>query len=100
MLAGGTALGTVAGVISLSATSAARSACAGNQCPPVSWDDLHGARTSAIISDVGFAFAGVGLVALVASFFVEPKAAEAPRNTSLSIVPLVGPGNASISGTF
>jgi len=70
----GVVAGTVSGVVSLSATSSAKQYCDGGRCGSASAGDLQSAETTATISDIGFATAGVGAVAFLLSFaFPTPK---------------------------
>jgi hypothetical protein len=101
----GVGTGTVAGVMSLSATKSAKAACPGGQCPPSAWGDLHTAQTTATISDIGFVVAGVGAAAFVTSFLLggsggPSKDPDPPAPTAIRVEPWVGLPGAGIVGVF
>lgn len=93
--AAGLAVGSVAGILSLSKTSDATKDCVGNECPRSAQPDLDSANTLATVSNVGFAIAIVGAAVGVVGLFVlrpapEPKAASA----RITFTP------AGVAGTF
>jgi hypothetical protein len=96
--AAGIAVGSVAGVISLTKTANAKEHCQDARCQPVASDDIESARTWATVSNVGFAVgiagAAVGVYALVTSD-KERSAAKARR-----IEPLVGARFLGVRGAF
>jgi hypothetical protein len=97
----GVGAGAVAGIMSMSSTKAAKAGCQDGQCPPSTWGDLHDARTTATISDVGFVVGGVGVVALVASFFFGAPKDPAPPNTAgIRVEPWIGARSAGVAGAF
>jgi hypothetical protein len=65
LAAAGVVAGTVAGVLSLTKTSAVKSSggCSGNVCGPTEYSDISSARSMATISNISFVAAGVGAVA-------------------------------------
>jgi hypothetical protein len=97
----GVGVGTVTGIMSMSSTKAARANCQDGQCPPSTFGDLHDARTTATISDVGFVVGGVGVVALVTSFLIgTPKDPPPPSTAGVRVEPWVGVRSAGIAGAF
>lgn len=72
--AAGLAVGTVAGLMAMSQSEAIKSDCQGNVCPSRLEDDGRSAETTALVSTVGFAVAGVGIGAGVLFLALEPSA--------------------------
>jgi hypothetical protein len=95
----GIVAGTVTGIISLSAASAAKQGCTSHQCPPSTWSDLDRAQATATISTVSFIVAGVGLGALGVSLLLPaqraPNTAGVPR-----VEPWISAASAGVRGTF
>ncbi len=96
--AAGIAVGSVAGLMSLSKASDAKDQCRENQCPPSASDDIDGAKTLATVSNVGF---GVGIAGVAVGVYAlvtagrERTAAGARR-----IEPLVGARFVGVRGAF
>ena len=90
-------LGSIEGISTLS------SSCAGGKlCPP---DDHSSANSTATIADVAFIVAGLGVVGGIALILTAPSAAssQAPASSARStftLSPRLGPGWASLTGTF
>lgn len=97
----GAGVGATTGIVSLSSTHAAAAHCQVGQCPPSTWGDLNTAHTTATISDVAFAAAGVGVLAFVSSFFFTTSSpVQPPPTAAVRVVPWVGPTTAGVSATF
>jgi hypothetical protein len=98
----GLVLGTITGILSLGAVSAAKKTCAANgACPPSAQPDLDRSLTLANISNVGFgagiAFVGLGVVGLVLTPRSSANAVSAPT-AGVALVPLSS--GAAIRGWF
>jgi hypothetical protein len=105
----GVAVGAVSGLMSISSTGAAKSVCTDNACPRSAQSDIDSAHTTATISTVAFAVAGVGLlvggIALVvgdhAATDAEARDASAQSSRSrVRVTPWIGAGQAGLRGTF
>lgn len=94
----GIAVGSVAGVMSLSKASSAKEQCEDNRCKPSAGDDIDSARTLATVSNIGFAVgiagAAVGVYALVTS----GKERSAANNRRFE--PLLGARLLGVRGAF
>jgi hypothetical protein len=97
-------VGGVAAIVgSIEGISTLSSPCSGGKtCPP---DDKSSANTSATIADIGFIVAGLGIVGGIALVATAPSSAPpAPSSSSarstITLTPRLGPGWASIVGTF
>jgi len=90
-------VGSIEGISTLSST------CSGARtCPP---DERSSANTTATIADVAFIVAGLGIVGGIALIATAPSAtpSQAPASSARSaftLKPRLGPGWASIVGTF
>ena len=96
----GAGVGAVTGIMSISSTNSAKALCTAGQCPPASWGDLSDASTTATGSDVAFAAAGVGVVALVTSFLFPRSPSTQPPTIAVRVTPWFGPASAGVSATF
>jgi hypothetical protein len=91
----GLAVGAVAGVMSLSATSSAKGQCIDTHCPRSAQADIDSASTSATVSTIGFIVAGAGLALGVTALVVgDGKPASAAAQV------WVGPTSAGFRGSF
>jgi hypothetical protein len=97
-------VGGVAAIVgSIEGISTLSSPCSGGKtCLP---DDKSSANTSATIADIGFIVAGLGIVGGIALIATAPSSAPAAPSSSsarstLTLTPRLGPGWASIVGTF
>jgi hypothetical protein len=97
-------VGGVAAVVgSIEGISTLSSPCSGGKmCLP---DEKSSANTSAVISDIGFIVAALGLVGGIALIATAPSGVPAQQPASsarstITLTPRVGPGWASLSGTF
>jgi hypothetical protein len=97
-------VGGVAAVVgSIEGISTLSSPCAGGKmCLS---DDKSSANTSATIADIGFIVAALGVVGGIALIATAPSAApvQAPASSArstITLTPRLGPGWASLSGTF
>jgi hypothetical protein len=95
----GVVAGTITGIISLSAASAAKHGCVDHQCPPSTWSDLDRARTTATISTVSFVVAGLGLGAVGVSLLL-PGAPAAKAGGAARVEPWIGAASAGVRGSF
>lgn len=72
--AAGLVVGSVTGIMAISAESDISDRCGGTtRCSKAVEDDLDSAKTKATISTIGFIVAGVGVAVGVVGFFVQPK---------------------------
>jgi len=97
----GLIVGTVTGVMSLSATSAAKEHCTGNLCQPAAQDDIDSAKLLGNVANIGFGAAilgtGLGIIGLVTS---GGSSEPAPSTTGLKVEPLLGPRFIGARGRF
>jgi hypothetical protein len=97
----GLIVGTVTGILSMSATSSAKEHCTGNLCQPAAQDDIDSAKLFANIANIGFGVAilgtGLGIVGLVTS---GGGSEPGPSTTALRIEPLLGPRFVGARGRF
>jgi hypothetical protein len=97
----GLIVGSVTGVMSLSATSAAKEHCSGNQCQPAAQEDIDSAKLLANVANIGFGAAilgtGLGIVGLVTS---GGRSEPVLSSTGLKIEPLLGPRFVGARGRF
>lgn len=93
----GLAVGTIAGIVTLTKASALKSECFNQQCGPSGHGDLVAANTAGTIATIGFAVAGAG-VALTVWGLVNPKVERAPAQSA--VVPWLGLGSAGVAGRF
>lgn len=98
----GALVGSVAGLISVSKTSAVKSTCLADRCPPSAGSDIDSARAAATVSNLGFAAAGAGAaVAIVGLLLWRGEADAGPgARRALGLTPWVGTGAAGVTGTF
>jgi hypothetical protein len=100
----GVAVGTVAGVISLSKKSALQSQCLDGVCGPSSYGTLDAANSTATISTVAFVAAGVGagvaLVTLIPGHSSVSAPAAQPPAEGLRVTPWIGVGTVGLRGAF
>jgi hypothetical protein len=94
--------GAVAGVLSVSWTSAAKQGCAGDVCPPSTWNDISSAHTSATVSNVAFAVAGASVAVGLVSFAFGGTSSSTHRGAGspLGVSVWLGPGMAGLEGTL
>lgn len=71
--AAGLIVGSVTGVMAMSAEGDLADECPNMKCKSANKDDLDSAKTKATISTVGFIVAGVGIAVGVVGFFLQPK---------------------------
>ncbi len=100
----GLIVGGITGVLAFTHGSDAKKLCDGNNCPPAAHDALTSARTSANISNVSFAVAGVGAIVGVVGLLLPVQAAPvatapAARNKPWASV-VVGVGSIGLEGGF
>ncbi|MET0596003.1 MAG: hypothetical protein ABW133_25100 [Polyangiaceae bacterium] len=96
----GASIGAVSGLLSLSATNRAKATCEDTRCPAITRDDLESARSTATISNIGFAIAGAGLVVGLGALLLESPASPKPTTTGLRVEPWVGATSGGVRGTF
>ena len=102
----GVTVGAVTGLLSISSSSAAKSTCSDNRCPRSAQSDIDSAQTTATVSTIAFAAAGVGILVgsialLVGDRVVDAKepSAEAAR-VRVRVTPWIGAGQAGLRGSF
>lgn len=71
--AAGLVVGSITGVMAMSAEGDLSDECPNMKCRSDRRDDLDSAKTKATISTVGFIVAGVGIAVGVVGFFLQPK---------------------------
>ncbi len=97
-------VGGVAAIVgSIEGISTLSSPCAGGK--PCLSDEKSSANTSATIADIGFIVAALGVVGGIALIATAPSGAPAQQPASsarstITLTPRLGPGWASLSGTF
>ena len=90
----GLGVGAVGGISAI--TKKNDLACPNNKCGQDQWDTLDAANTAAIVSNVGFVFAGVGGALTVIGVLMGPSK---PRREAY-VVPDVGAGWVGVHGGF
>jgi hypothetical protein len=104
LAAAGIGVGTVTGLMAISAKNSAENGCVNGMCPPATWNDLDSARTTSTIATIAFAAAGAGAALVVVSYLLPPaKPAAAPGGAASlprTLTPWVGPVGAGVRGTF
>ncbi len=94
----GALVGTVTGVMSLSAVSSAKSGCTdGKLCPPPTYADIDRARSLGNVSTAAFVLAGGGVALAVVGYLLGRGA---PRTPETALTPYLGPGSAGVRGSF
>jgi hypothetical protein len=100
----GGAVGSVAGVVSLSKKSLLQNECANMICGPSSYPTLDSANSFATVSTIAFAAAGVGAgVAVVTLLVGHSTSSAAPASQppeGLGVTPWIGLGSAGLRGSF
>ena len=98
----GMVVGTIAGIVSLSKTSALKATCQAGRCPPSSASGIDAAGSTATVSNVGFVAAGVGAAVGVVGVVLwsrEGKATERADHAPY-LSAWIGPEAAGIRGSF
>ncbi len=90
--------GAVLGANAMSATSQLTANCPDSRCAPAQHDTLTQARTSATLSTVSFAVAGLGAAVGIVGVALRPGAG--PRDARARITPEFGLGTVGVSGAF
>jgi hypothetical protein len=94
----GVAVGTVAGISSISAAPSAKRGCTNNQCPPETYSDIDSAKTAGNISTAAFIVAAggaaLGIVGLLTTKSSDTK------TESAGVRPWIGAGAAGVRGRF
>ena len=90
--------GAVLGIDAMRATNLLTVNCTDSRCAPTQHDTLTQARTSATLSTVSFAIAGVGAALGVVGVALRPGAG--PRDARGRITPQFGLGTLGVSGAF
>jgi predicted RNA-binding protein with TRAM domain len=100
----GVAVGTVAGIVSLSKKSLLENECANKICGPSSYATLDSANSFATMSTIAFAAAGVGAGVAVVTLLVGHSTSSAPPASqppeALRVSPWIGAGAAGVRGSF
>ena len=89
----GLVAGTVAGILSLNRTRAAKEHCTGNLCTPEAEHDLNAAMTMANISNAGFGVAVLGASIGLTSYLLSGNT---PQSTATTLHFAAGPGVATV----
>jgi len=93
----GLVAGTIGGVIAMSA-NVNPSVCPNYQCPQAVWDTLNGARSAALASTIGFAFAGGGVVLFVVGLLTHTSSQSSLRG--VRVIPDLAFDHVGVSGVF
>lgn len=102
----GLATGAVSGLFSISSSSAAKSVCTDNRCPRSAQSDIDSAQTTATVSTIAFAAAGVGIVVGSIALLVGDRAVDSKEPTAeaararVIVTPWIGAGQAGLRGSF
>jgi hypothetical protein len=94
----GLAVGGITGAIALSKGKTLKDECAGSVCSGSRASDLDSAKTMALISNVGFAAAGAGVVLIIVGLTTGGRKAE--PTTTAHVEPWVGVGSLGVTGAF
>ncbi len=94
----GIAVGSVAGVLSLSKTSSAKEHCTGDRCSSEARADLDSSLLLANVSNIGFGVGVVGAAIFVVAILTADSAPAAPRAGTLT--PTFGLGGSGLRGSF
>lgn len=100
---GGTGLvvGTVAGVVSLDRTKAAKKFCDGNDCTPAAKPDRDAALTAATVSNIGFGVAALGVALSITGWWLSrPSPPGTASTTTLRVGAEAGGGRLELDGAF
>ena len=89
----GLVAGTVAGILSLNHTRAAKEHCTSNLCTPEAEHDLNAATTMAHISNAGFGVAVLGAGIGLTSYLLSGNT---PQSTGTTLHFAAGPGVATV----
>jgi hypothetical protein len=99
--AAGIAVGSVAGILSLSSASSAKEQCVDNRCRPEAQDDIDASRTMANVSNIGFVVGAVGIgVGVWQLLTVKDPPAERAAAPRPRVEPVIGPRSVGVVGTF
>ncbi|MBK6691001.1 MAG: hypothetical protein IPG50_02140 [Myxococcales bacterium] len=93
----GAAVGSVAGLMSLSQASEAKSLCNGQDCPNTAADSISSSKTLANVSNVGFGVMAAGAGVFLVGALVGERAS--PRAGSY-VAPQVGLSSVGLAGRF
>jgi hypothetical protein len=99
----GIGVGAVTGIMAMSKASTVKDECPNSTCPSSASSDLDYVKTTAAISTVGFAAAGVGVVLLIVGLASGKSSSNAPSTASasnVSFTPWIGAGSAGVVGAF
>lgn len=97
--ASGLALGTVAGVISLSKTSAAKSHCIGTKCESAAQADLDAAILTANLSNAGFVLGIAGIGVGITTWWIASRRTDSAPAT-ISLAPIRQGGLLTVEGSL
>jgi hypothetical protein len=96
--AAGVAVGSVAGILAMSAASGAKSHCQGTTCTPDAQSGIDNSKTLALVSDVGFLVGAAGAAFGLGLLLSAPSAPSSTATTALKLV--VGPATVGFSGVL
>ena len=96
----GLAVGTIAGLVTLSKAGSLKDVCRDGRCPPSSQSDLDSSSTTGAIATVGFIVAGVGIGVGVAGLFLGKSEPPPATNGGPSARLFVSPTGGGVRGTF
>ncbi len=101
--AAGVVVGSIFGILAISAHSSIAGTCTNGSCPPSDNSDISSYHTKGTVSTIGFIVGGVGLAAGAILILTAPKAhadAQIGASTPTFISPYIGPGSAGVVGRF
>lgn len=98
--AAGLAVGTIAGLVTLSKAGSLKDVCRNGRCPPSAQSDLDSSSTTGAIATVGFVVAGVGIGVGVAGLFLGKSEPPPATTTAPSARLFVSPTGGGVRGTF
>jgi hypothetical protein len=93
-------VGAVAGLVTLSGASDLKTACSGTSCPPSERSNLDSVKSTAMVSNIGFGVAGVGLVLVTIGVSLPSVGGSTEKGASGRPWLAVGPRGAFVGGTF
>ena len=94
----GAAVGSVAGIASLSTAADVKARCEGNLCDEALRGELDRARSTATIANVAFGAAGVGLACAAVGWFLPRD--RASRTPTVGLSARIGARSVALGGTF
>lgn len=99
--AAGVVVGSIFGVLAISAHGSLADSCQNGTCDPSKDGDVSSYHTKGLVSTIGFIVGGVGLAGGAVLILTAPKShSEVHIGQGTYISPYLGPGSAGITGKF